>query len=61
MSGISSLMAESRVFKPSSDFTKQANLNAEDYESLCTEAERDYPAYWARLANTFLDWKKPFT
>jgi len=61
MSGISSLMAESRVFKPSSDFTKQANLNAEDYESLCAEAERDYPAYWARLANTFLDWKKPFT
>ena len=33
----------------------------EAYHALVAEAERDYPAFWARLAREHLEWRRPFT
>ncbi|MEO7665270.1 MAG: AMP-binding protein, partial [Candidatus Limnocylindrales bacterium] len=49
-------MAERRTFPPSAAFVAQANATAALYE----EAERDYVAFWARLARERLSWSKPF-
>ncbi|HEX2531926.1 MAG TPA: acetate--CoA ligase [Burkholderiaceae bacterium] len=62
MSEIESLKQESRVFPPSAEFVKQANISGMDaYKAMCAEAERDYEGFWARLARETLDWHKPFT
>jgi len=50
-------MAERRTFPPPSDFAAAANASAALYE----EAERDYVAFWERLARERLDWSEPFT
>ncbi len=60
------LLAEGRVFPPSPEFAAQANARRELYE----EAERDYEAFWARIArekvswftrfDTTLEWDLPF-
>jgi acetyl-CoA synthetase len=54
---IENLLAETRRFPPSPEFTEQANVTAEMYE----EAERDYVAFWERLARERLSWEEPFT
>ena len=62
MSDIQSILHETRVFNPSDEFVKQANVSGmESYRALCKEAEQDYAGYWARLARETLLWKKPFT
>ncbi|MDD4928142.1 MAG: acetate--CoA ligase [Gallionella sp.] len=62
MSNIQSVMHENRVFNPSDDFVKQANVSGmEAYSSLCREAEQDYTGFWGRLARETLQWKTPFT
>ncbi|HCI13677.1 MAG: acetate--CoA ligase [Gallionellales bacterium GWA2_60_142] len=62
MSGIQSVLNETRVFPPSDEFVKQANVSGmEGYKALCAEAERDYEGYWARLARENIVWKQPFT
>ncbi len=62
MSTIESVMHESRVFAPSADMVKRAHISGmEAYQALCDEAERDYTAYWARLAREYLEWQQPFT
>ena len=62
MSDIQSILHETRVFNPSDEFVKQANVSGmESYRALCREAEQDYAGYWARLARETLLWKKPFT
>ncbi|HVM31277.1 MAG TPA: acetate--CoA ligase [Candidatus Limnocylindrales bacterium] len=53
---IEALLAERRTFPPDPAFAAQANATAELYE----EAERDYVAFWARLARERLDWETPF-
>jgi len=61
-STIESVLHETRVFPPSPDFVKQANVSGmAAYEKLVAEAERDLGAFWARLARENLDWHKPFT
>jgi acetyl-CoA synthetase len=56
------LMHENRVFHPSVDFVKGASVpGMEAYNKLCTEAEKDYDGFWARLAKENIYWKKPFT
>ena len=62
MSDIQSVMHENRVFTPSADFVKQANVSGmEAYQALCAEASTDYTGFWGRLARETLQWKKPFT
>src|ERR1700704_2849567 len=59
---IESVLQEDRLFPPSKDFVKQANVSGmAAYQALCDEAERDFEGFWARLARENLAWKKPFT
>jgi acetyl-CoA synthetase len=61
MGNIESTLQEHRVFPPSAEFVKQANVSGmEAYNALCAEAERDYEGFWARLARDELHWTKPF-
>ncbi|HTP96386.1 MAG TPA: acetate--CoA ligase [Burkholderiales bacterium] len=58
---IESVLQETRLFAPSAEFTKQANVSGADaYRRLCDEAERDFEGFWARLARENLLWHKPF-
>ncbi len=63
MSGIiQSVLQEDRLFPPSPEFVRQANISGmAAYEALCAEAEKDMPGFWARLAREQLLWHKPFT
>ena len=62
MSNIESALNEMRVFAPSGDFVKQANVSGmAEYQALCKAAEQDYPGFWAKLARETLHWKQPFT
>ncbi|HZR69369.1 MAG TPA: acetate--CoA ligase [Burkholderiales bacterium] len=59
---IESVLQEDRLFPPSPDFVKQANVSGmAAYQALCDEAERDFAGFWGRLAREHLDWHKPFT
>ena len=62
VSAIKSILHETRIFPPSADFVRQANLaGMESYQALCTEAEKDFPGFWGRLAREHIIWHKPFT
>ena len=62
MAAIKSILHETRIFPPSAEFVSQANVSGiESYQVLCAEAERDLPAFWARLAREHIIWRKPFT
>ena len=62
MSAIKSILHETRIFPPSADFVRQANLaGMESYQALCAEAEKDLPGFWGRLAREHIAWHKPFT
>src|SRR5215472_13436162 len=59
---IESVLHEDRLFPPSPDFVKQANVSGmAAYQALCDEAERDFEGFWARLARENLVWHKPFS
>jgi acetyl-CoA synthetase len=61
-STIESVLQEDRVFPPSPEFVKQANVSGEAaYQALCDEAERDFEGFWGRLAKENVLWSKPFT
>ena len=53
---IENLLAESRTFPPDPAFAAQANAKAELYD----EAERDFEAFWAKIARETVDWVEPF-
>ncbi len=53
---IEALMAERRTFPPDPAFAAQANAQPDLYE----EAERDFEAFWARLARERIDWFEDF-
>jgi acetyl-CoA synthetase len=62
MGNIESVSNEQRVFPPSAEFVRQANVSGMDaYRALCAEADRDFTGFWARLARENLQWSKPFT
>ncbi len=62
MSNIQSVMHENRVFNPSDDFVKQANVSGmNSYRAMCDSANKDYAGFWANLARETLLWHKPFT
>ena len=59
---IESVLQEDRLFPPSSEFVKQANVSGmAAYQALCDEAERDFEGFWARMAREEMLWHKPFT
>ena len=61
-STIESVLTESRVFPPSAEMVRQANISGMDaYRRMCAEAERDFEGFWAKLAREELLWHKPFT
>ena len=62
MSNIESVLKEIRVFSPSAEFTKQANVSGmAGYQALCAAAAQDYEGFWGKLAKETLLWKKPFS
>jgi acetyl-CoA synthetase len=62
MANIESVLQEKRVFPPSAEFVKQANISGMDsYRKMCAEAEKDFAGFWAKLAKENLLWHKPFT
>ncbi len=59
---IESILHEMRLFPPSAEFVKQANISGpEAYDKLCAEAEQDFSGFWGRLAREQVLWHKPFT
>src|SRR5258706_13828901 len=59
---IESVLQEDRLFPPSPEVVKQANVaGAAAYQALCDEAGRDFEGFWGRLAKKHVLWKKPFT
>jgi acetyl-CoA synthetase len=59
---IESVLQEKRVFPPSPEFVRKANVSGMDaYRKLCAEAERDFTGFWGRLARENLHWTKPFS
>ena len=62
MSTIESVLQENRVFPPPAELVAKANISGMDaYRKLCAEAEKDFEAFWARLAREEILWRKPFT
>jgi acetyl-CoA synthetase len=50
------------VYQPPASLVAGARVSGMGaFHALVDEAERDYEAYWARLAREFLTWKTPFT
>jgi acetyl-CoA synthetase len=59
---IESVLNETRVFPPSAEMVKQANVpGMAAYQALCNEAERDFEGFWGRLAKDNLLWHKAFS
>ena len=59
---IESVLQEHRLFPPSAEFSKQANISGmAAYQALCDEANRDFEGFWARQARDQILWQKPFT
>ena len=62
MSNIESVLHEDRLFAPSEDFIRQANISGMPaYHALVAEAEADFEAFWAKRAHEELIWNQPFT
>ncbi len=62
MSTIESVLQETRVFPPSPELQKTANVpGLAAYKAMCAEAERDFEGFWAKHARNELIWDKPFT
>jgi acetyl-CoA synthetase len=59
---IESVLQEDRLFPPSAEFVKQANVSGmAAYQALCDEASRDFEGFWGRLGKEHVLWHKPFT
>jgi acetyl-CoA synthetase len=61
-SAIESVLVENRVFMPNDAMVKAARVSGmAGYQALCDEAEKDYEAFWARLARENVRWSRPFS
>ena len=59
---IESVLQEDRLFPPSPEFVRQANVSGmAAYQALCDEAARDFAGFWGRLGREHVLWHKPFT
>lgn len=62
MPSIESVLKETRVFSPNTEFAKQANIpSMEAYHALCAQAQENYQGFWEQQANEHIRWHKPFT
>ncbi|MFN7219245.1 MAG: AMP-binding protein, partial [Burkholderiales bacterium] len=62
MSGIESVMHESRLFEPPAELSAAAAISGRAmYDAMCAGAAKDEAAFWGKLAREHLSWKKPFT
>jgi acetyl-CoA synthetase len=62
MSNIETVLQETRVFPPSQEFVKQANVSGmQAYRAMCAEAEKDFEGFWSKLAKEHLLWHKTFS
>jgi acetyl-CoA synthetase len=61
MANIESVSHEARVFEPPREFAAQANVTKTQFEQMNAMAAKDYPGFWAKLAQSELQWHKPFT
>jgi hypothetical protein len=60
MSDIESLLKEKRVFKPSSEFAKQANWSKKTVNAYRKLGERDPARFWAKMAKEYVSWFTPW-
>src|ERR1043165_5303892 len=61
-SNIETVLQEKRVFPPSAEMVRQANIPGMDaYRKMVADAERAFEGFWAKLARETLLWSKPFT
>src|SRR5437667_1739108 len=61
MANIESVSRETRVFEPPREFAAAANVTKAQFEQMNAIAAKDYPGFWARLAQGEVLWHKPFT
>ena len=62
MSGIESVLKETRSFAPAASFVEHATVpGREAYNVLCDKAVNDYEGFWGELARELLYWQKPFS
>ena len=54
-------MSKPRIFHPDKDFSDHAMIrNIPQYQYICQQAEEDFEGFWKLLADTKLDWIKPY-
>ena len=59
---IESINTEDRVFNPSDEIVKNANVSGmKNYNALVEKFKNDYQGAWSELAKELLIWDKPFT
>ena len=59
---IESINTENRVFYPSDEIIKNANVSGlKSYDALVSKFKNDYQGAWSELAKELLIWNKPFT
>src|ERR1039458_7461351 len=58
---IQSVLHEDRVFPPSAQFRKSAALKSDELERMYASAAEDYIGFWADMARSEIDWRRPFT
>ena len=59
---IESINTEDRVFYPSDEIIKNANVSGmKSYDALVSQFKNDYQGAWSELAKELLIWNKPFT
>ena len=57
---IQSILHEEREFPPADSFVGEARIDAQRYQELCAQAEKNPQEFWANLAREHLHWHKPF-
>jgi acetyl-CoA synthetase len=60
-STIESVLHEKRVFEPSAEWKRRANVKPADFAAMNAHAARDLEGFWGELARAELLWHKPFT
>ena len=60
-STIESILHEKRVFEPSAEWKRRANVKQADFAAMKEQAARDFEGFWADLARAELLWHKAFT
>ena len=61
-STINTMLVEKRVIHPSEEFAAKSRISSMDqYREMCEEADRNPEGFWRGLAESNIEWRKPFT